>query len=395
LAYLLGITNQNCDFDKPFKLRKDYKLTRYSPPDIDADFMNNQPIYDYVIRKYGQDRVANVGTWNTWQLKQAIQDAVKFNYSIIKETDELGNAVSIDQVAKTISKGIDLRRLKAADEEDEENQLDLLDLLLQQEHVKTYYEKYPKVFEDAKLMLGIIRFVGKHAAGIVISDVPIEEIVPLHRGTNDQKLTQFDKEDLEDLGLLKMDILALKNLETIYKCIDLIKARHNITIDIRKVKPVEGKVFKMLADGFTQGVFQFEGHGMTSLLKRMHPTGFNDLVAGVAIYRPGPLQNKYDEMYIERKKNPLTVQYPHEVLKDVLKDTYGVFLFQEQIMAATRLLAGFNDTEADEFRKIIGKKQIDKLPEMRTKFVSMNFLTSLKLSGIMRSTNACLETQKY
>ena len=369
VAYLLNITSQICDFQSPLAIRQDYYLTRYSPPDIDVDFIDNTAVYEYVISKYGKDHVANVGTWNSWQLKAALQDAVKINHQIISEKDEHGNPLTIDQVAKAISKGI--VAIDATDTGDDDNdEKDLLDLLLQQEHVQKYYAKYPKVFEDAQKMLGIVRYIGKHAAGIVISDVPINEIIPLHRGSKGERLTQFDKEDLESIGLLKMDILGLKNLRVIYKCKDLVRARTGVDIDVRKIKPHDPRVYDMLSQGFTQGVFQFEGYGMTKLLKQIQPTGFSDLVAAVALYRPGPLQNHFDVMYTERKNDPSKIAYAHPALENSLKNTLGIFLYQEQIMEATRLLAGFSYTESDEVRKIIGKKQLDKLPQLRKKFVS-------------------------
>ena len=370
-VYLLGITSKAPDLSQPFAPRKDYFLTRFSPPDIDVDFESNGPVYEYIIRKYGANRVANIGTWSQWKIKGAVQDAVKYNWQIIDEKDEFGNPMSIDQVAKIISvgiqnKGFDSQSFNEDEEEESEQQFNEL---LQQEHVAFWYQKYPKVFEDARKMLGIKRFIGKHAAGIVISDIPIAEIIPLHKGSNGEKLTQFDLEDTENLGLLKMDVLGLNNLKTIHMCNDLIRAKTGNYLDVWNLEPNDQLVFKMLGQGVTQGIFQFEGWGMTKLLKEMQPTLFADLIAAVALYRPGPLKNKFHELYVERKRQPYRISYPHPHLKPVLEETLGVFLYQEQIMASSRILAGFSYTESDEIRKVIGKKQLDKLPKLRKKFI--------------------------
>jgi len=366
LSYLIGVTDVCCDFDKPLNLRDDYYLVRYSPPDIDTDFEDITPVQAYITQKYGADHVAPIGTFGNWKVKGALQNASK--YHGLQLPSENGEVMSISDTAIFLSKLVDTRL-----NED-------FDAAINEANFAAYRQAHPEldnILVDAKKIFGIKASTGKHAGGIIITDEPIAELIPLHFSKEEDTkkviyITQFDMHDCEELGCMKMDTLGVKTLRVVHMALNMIKARHGKDIDIWNLNPFDTQtapsVINLIAKGITKGIFQFEKYGFTKFLMELQPTCFDDLVAGVALYRPGPLANGYHNFFIERKSNASAINYPHPALYDILKSTLGLFIYQEQLMKTCQILAGFTKTEADEFRKIIGKKDVKKLPEMAAKF---------------------------
>jgi DNA polymerase-3 subunit alpha len=208
-----------------------------------------------------------------------------------------------------------------------------------------------------------------HAAGVVIAPRKLTEFMPLYK-TKDEIVTQFEKEEVEDIGLLKMDILGLKTLTIIKNILNEVKEIENIDIDLENIKFNDKKTFKIFQNGNTDGVFQFESSGMRDYLKRTKPQKIEDLIVLNALYRPGPLESGMANSYVRRKLGKEEVTYIFPELEEILKDTYGIIVFQEQVMQISVKIAGFSMGKADEMRKIMGKKQINKIPNMENKFIT-------------------------
>ena len=227
------------------------------------------------------------------------------------------------------------------------------------------------LWQVAKTLEGMPRNSGKHAAGVVIAPEALDTIVPLAKDTKTNTvITQFEKNTLEKIGLVKMDFLGLKNLTIIHKTIEEINKRHNIIFNIEKIPLDDTKTFTLLQKGLTKGIFQVEKSGITNLLQKAKPSKFEDIVACIALYRPGPLQSGMADEYIKCKNGELKVNYPHPSLKGILEDTFGTIVYQEQVMLISQIAAGFTMSEADTLRKAMGKKKMDVMAELKDKFVT-------------------------
>ncbi|MDD4410016.1 MAG: DNA polymerase III subunit alpha, partial [Candidatus Pacebacteria bacterium] len=348
IAYLTNITNID-----PLKyglyFERFLNPERISPPDIDTDFTDarRDEVIEYVAEKYGRNRVAQIITFGTMAAKGSIRDvgrALGYEYSYC------------DKISKMIPFGSNLREtLSNVDEfsglyESDSNAERLIDLALKIE--------------------GCARHSSTHACGVVIAKNPLDELVPIQHPTQDANaiVTQYEAHGIESLGLLKMDFLGLKNLTIIEETLKRIYAVHGINIDIEKIPLNDEKAFKLLRDGNCIGIFQLESDGMRRYLKQLRPTQLEDIIAMVALYRPGPMQHIPD--YIAGKNRTKEVKYLHPKLKDLLEDTYGIPLYQEQIMRIATDMAGFTLSEADILRKAIGKKNEKLLMEQKEKFVN-------------------------
>ena len=347
ISYCLKITNID-----PLKYNLLFERflnpERISMPDIDMDFADTRrdEVIEYVRQKYGAGHIAQIITFGTMAARAVVRDvtrAMGFPYS-------LG-----DQIAKSIPPMMDLK--KALESTIELNQL---------------YKTNPqvkKVIDIALKLEGVARHASTHACGVVISDQELTQIIPLQRPTQDNQaiVTQYDGHSVEKLGLLKMDFLGLRNLSIIENTLKIIKKLHRVEINIEKIPLDDQKTFDLLQKGQTTGVFQLESDGMKHYLRELKPTKFEDIIAMVALYRPGPMQ--FIPEFIARKHGYKKTEYLHPKLEAILKNTYGICLYQEQLMRIARDLAGFSLAEADVLRKAVGKKIKKLLDQQKEKLI--------------------------
>ncbi len=348
VAYLLGITNVD-------PLKYDLLFERFlnpsrvsSMPDIDLDFTDRRrdEVINYIIQKYGQNKVAQIITFGTMAARAAIRDvgrAQGYSYSYC------------DKIAKTIPFGFTLD--------------ETLEKISDFRQIYETDEKARKLIDFAKKLEGVARHASTHACGVVISTTPLDNIVPLQHPTQDDEaiVTQYEMHSIEDLGLLKMDLLGLKNLTIIEDTLARIYKVQNKNVDIENIPLDDKKIFKLFQKGETIGVFQLESEGMRRYLKQLSPTKFEDIIAMIALYRPGPISLIPE--YIQRKQKKKKIEYLHPKLKSILESTYGICVFQEQLMQIAQKLAGFSLSEADILRKAVGKKIKSLLLKQREKFI--------------------------
>jgi DNA polymerase-3 subunit alpha len=321
---------------------------RVSPPDFDIDMCERRrsEVIDYVRRKYGNDRVAQIGTYGTLKAKAVIKDTVRALAYPFGRSNMITKLIPNDPkmtLAKALEENPDLKKMY-----DEENWV-------------------KEVFEYAKPLEGLNRNMSIHAAGVIIGDQPLDELVPLARGAGNEVITQFPAGPCEELGLLKMDFLGLRTLTVIQDAIDNIKNSQNIDIDFSKIPLTDEKAFALLNRGDTVGVFQLESPGMRDLCRRFGVEKIEEIIALIAIYRPGPMQ--FIDSFIKRKKGQEKVEYDHPYMEELLNETYGIMLYQEQIMQVVQKVAGFSLGQADILRRAMGKKKVDVMAEQKSKFV--------------------------
>lgn len=327
---------------------------RISMPDIDTDVSDKgrDELIAYIVQKYGVDRVAQIITFGRMLSKGAIADVGR----------AMGMPVAdVRSVSNLIPGGIksDIKSIKEAIEK-------VPDL-------KAKYNGDPQVrrlLDVAGHIEGIARHCSQHAAGIVITPKPIAEMVPVKKFGENQIVTQYSMEPVEKLGLVKMDFLGLRTLSVLEGALDNIEANGGGKIDLNEIPMDDKETYEMLQRGDTLGVFQLESTGMTALVRRMKPDCFEDLIALVALYRPGPLESGMADQYVRCKHKEEAVHYLHPLLEDSMKETYGVILYQEQVMQSASALAGYSLGEADILRKAMGKKKVEVMAEQRVKFVS-------------------------
>jgi DNA polymerase-3 subunit alpha len=346
VAYLLGITNLD---PIRFKLLFERFLNpeRVSPPDFDIDFCMRRrgEVIDYVRRKYGNDCVANIITYGTLGAKMVIRDVSRVHDLPFVEADRL---------AKMIPDELNIE-LKAALEKSAE--------------LRGEYERNPvakKIIDQGLVLEGMVRNTGKHAAGIIITDQPLDEFVPLTLQEGDVTV-QFDMNAVGKLGLLKMDFLGLKTLTVISDAVENVRRTANPAFDIETIPLDDPKTYAILNAGKTVGVFQLESGGMQSACKQVGVTDINDINAICALYRPGPMQFIPD--YARGKRDPSTVSYPHKLLEQSLQETYGIIVYQEQVMECAKIIAGYTLGGADMLRRAMGKKDAEAMAKERLKFV--------------------------
>ncbi|MGM0508366.1 MAG: DNA polymerase III subunit alpha [Fusobacteriota bacterium] len=348
VSYLLGITNID-----PLKygliFERFLNPERVSMPDIDIDIgrERRQDIIEYVVNKYGQDKVAQIITFGTMKARGTIRDVGRVLGVSLKKIDKLAKLIpfgnDLDQAIKEIPK------------------------------IQEIYKKdktLQKVLNYAMRLEGQVRHSSIHAAGVIISRDPLEKEAPLYLDSKTGIVaTQYQMKELEAIGLVKMDFLGLKNLTIIHRTLKYIKSTKNKDVNIDKLKLDDKSTYEALQNGDTLGVFQLESTGIKKILRKLKPTQFEDIIAVLALYRPGPLGSGMVDDYIAYKHKEREVQYPHEMLKGVLKETYGVILYQEQVMKIASIMGGFSLGEADLLRRAMGKKIPEIMEENRAKFL--------------------------
>jgi DNA polymerase-3 subunit alpha len=371
LAFALGIT----DVD-PIKhgllFERFLNPERVSMPDIDVDFCmeNRDRVLEYVREKYGAENTAKIITYNVMKAKQTLRDTARALGLPYSEADKLAKLIPPGDVQGTWL-SLEEMLLTPIEELLEKYGKHRTDIEINAKKLRKLAQENPeikKLLEIALRLEGLTRHTSLHAAGVVISPVPLEELVPLYYDDG-ELATQFDMVKLEEVGLVKMDFLGLKTLTELEKMRQMVAQRHGKEIEFLKLPLDDPKVYELLKKGLTSGVFQLESSGMKNLLKRLEPDNFDDIVAVLALYRPGPLKSGLVDSYINRKHGREPIEYPFPELEPILKETYGVWVYQEQIMKASQILAGFTPGEADTLRKAIGKKKKEVMQEMREKFI--------------------------
>ncbi|MBQ3495309.1 MAG: DNA polymerase III subunit alpha [Clostridia bacterium] len=354
IAYSMGITDvEPLQYDLLFErfLNKE----RVSMPDFDVDFCTDrrQEVIEYVREKYGHDNVAQIVTFGTMASKAAIKDVARvynipFN-DVNKVTKLIGFGQSIAESLgiKNNKDGINVGSRELKDIYDSDDSL-------------------RNVIDIAMKLEGMPRNISMHAAGVVICNKVIKENIPLARSGEDI-VTQFDMKEIEQLGMLKMDFLALKTLTDIKKAVDYIREDYGIDIDFRKIGYSEKVVFDLISSGDTDAVFQLESGGMKKFMRELKPTNLEDIIAGISLFRPGPM--KAIPQYVKFKNNPRLMTYKHPLLESILKVTYGTIIYQEQVMAIVQKLAGYSLGQADIIRRAMGKKNVEEMNNQRRKFI--------------------------
>jgi DNA polymerase-3 subunit alpha len=348
VAYCLSITNID-----PIKygllFERFLNPQRISMPDIDIDFCINgrDDVIRYVADKYGRENVGQIITFGTMKARGAIRD--------------VGRVLSIpygevDKIAKLVPEGPKVSLERAIEDEPELKRMEMGE------------KNQQKLLKIARSLEGLSRHASTHASGVVISDRPLVEYLPLFKGSNDEVMTQFTMDQIEKLGLIKFDFLGLKTLTVIKQTLKLIEMTTGQKIQIEKVPLDDPKAYQLCGEGKTTGVFQLESSGMKDLLRRLRPGLFEDLVALVALYRPGPLGSNMVEDFIAGKHGRSKIKYMLPQLEPILKETYGVILYQEQVMKIAQILANYSLAEADELRKAIGKKKAEVMANHKARF---------------------------
>ncbi|NPA32184.1 MAG: DNA polymerase III subunit alpha, partial [Aquificae bacterium] len=372
VAYALGITDVD-PIRHGLLFERFLNPERVSMPDIDVDFCqeNRDRVIDYVREKYGKENVAQIITYNVMKAKQTLRDvarAMGLPYAVadrlaklIPQGDVQGTWLSLEEMYRTPVEEL-LQKYGRHRTDIEDNVQKFRKMCEENPEIK-------QLVETALKLEGLTRHTSLHAAGVVIAPKPLDELVPLYYDKDGAVATQYDMVQLEELGLLKMDFLGLKTLTELDLMKRLISERRGIDIDFLSLPLDDEKVYELLQEGKTTGVFQLESRGMKELLKRLKPDSFEDLVAVLALYRPGPLKSGLVDTYIRRKHGQEPVEYPFPELEPVLKETYGVIVYQEQVMKMSQILAGFTPGEADTLRKAIGKKKAELMAQMRDKFI--------------------------
>lgn len=366
-GYCLGITDID-PLDYGLLFERFLNPERVSMPDIDIDFCTNRrgEVIQYVTEKYGRDHVAQIITFGSLAAKAAIKDVGRVLELSFAETDRISKLVPADPkmtLERALREEPDLAAMAAKD------------------------ARVREVIDIARRLEGMARNVGVHAAGVVISPVPLVEFVPLHRTAKNEIVTQFDMDRLDKLGLLKMDFLGLTTLTIIHDALELIRRNRGEEIRVEDLPLDDAETYeRIFARGLTDGVFQFESPGMKDMLRRARPERIEDLIALNALYRPGPMQ--FIDEYVDRKHGRKPVTYDLPQLEPILKETFGLPIYQEQVMQIAQAVAGYSLGEADLLRRAMGKKKKEEMDSQRARF-----LAGARERGIpARKANALFDT---
>ncbi len=348
VSYCLGITDVE-PLGMGLLFERFLNPERISMPDIDIDFADEkrQEVIRYVTEKYGSDKVCQIITFGTMAARAAVRDVGRVLNIPYADVDRLAKLIPF---GSSISEAL-------------ESSPELRELYEREEWARN-------ILNFAKRLEGMPRHASTHAAGVVISKFPLMDLVPLQRGPEGDVMTQFEMGDLEELGLLKMDFLGLRTLTLLENTIKIIKDTTGENIELNKIPMDDRKTYKLLQEGETVGVFQLESSGMRNLLRDMKPESFEDISSVLALYRPGPLGSGMVSDFIRRKRGEEPIEYPHPMLEPILKDTYGVIVYQEQVMQIANVMAGFTLGEADLLRRAMGKKLPEVLAQQRNRFLT-------------------------
>lgn len=346
VAYCLGITNID-PIRYNLLFERFLNPERISMPDIDIDFCfeRRQEVIDYVVRKYGEDRVAQIITFGTMAARAAIRDVGRALDIPYGDVDSIAKMIPF-QIGMNIDKALELNpEIRQRYNED---------------------ERIKELIDTARLLEGMPRHASTHAAGVVISKEPVTEYVPLQKN-EDSITTQFTMGLLEELGLLKMDFLGLRTLTVIRDAVNLIYKNYNKEVKIDNLNMDDPNVYKLIGEGKTAGIFQLESAGMTQFMKELQPSSLEDIIAGISLYRPGPMDQI--PRYIKYKNNPGLVKYDHPLLENILNVTYGCMVYQEQVMQIVRDLAGYSMGRSDLVRRAMSKKKVSVMEQERKNFI--------------------------
>jgi len=351
VLHCLGITAVD-PIEHQLVFERFLNLERKEMPDIDLDFQDDRrdEVIAYVSQKYGQDHVAQIITFGTLGAKAAIRDVGR----------ALGMPYSdVDRVARLVPYSPTMTLTRALNENKEFRNIHHDDQIIR------------NLVDSARKVEGIARHASTHAAGVVISREPLNKYVPLQwgsKGTGQESvMTQFSMGDIAEIGLLKMDILGLANLTILGKAKEIIAENHGVEIDLQNIPMDDARTFALLSSGETTGVFQLEGAGMRRYIKELKPTAFSDIAAMVALYRPGPME--HIPTFIKAKHGLEPIRYPHPALEKILEETYGVIVYQDQVLFIVREFAGYSLGQADIFRKAMGKKIAEVMKKERRRFI--------------------------
>jgi len=346
VAYALGIT----DID-PLKFNLIFERflnpDRVTMPDIDIDFCDEKrgQVIDYIREKYGDRSVTQIITFGKMKARQVIRDVGRVLQMPLPE---------VDRLAKMIPEGPKVTLAKALEQNPELVEAAEID------------EMHRKLFENSKVLEGMNRHASTHAAGVVIAPGELTDYVPLYKSSTGDITTQYDMKCVDKIGLLKVDFLGLRNLTVIDNTLKMLK-RRGIELDLDEIPEQDEKTLQLFGEGRTIGIFQFESAGMREYLKKLKPSGIEDLIAMNALYRPGPMQMIDD--FIDRKQGRAEIQYLHPLLEPILKDTYGIIVYQEQVMQIGSAVGGFSLAKADIMRRAMGKKLIDQMQALKKEFI--------------------------
>ena len=350
VAYALNITDLDpIEYDLIFE-RFLNPGRKSSMPDVDVDFCieGRDEVIQYVMNKYGKENVAQIITFGKMQARAVIRD--------VGRVMDLPYA-EVDRIAKLIPNTLNITLDQALDQEPQ---------------LREWIKKDPKVeslFNVAKPLEGLTRHASTHAAGVVISNKPLMEYLPLYRGQNGEMITQYPMKEVETIGLVKFDFLGLKTLTVVNHAIQHIEINHQVKIELSQIPLDDPEVFTLLGSGSTLGIFQLESSGMKDLLIKFKPENFREVIALVALYRPGPLKSGMVEDFIKRKHGQESIRYDLPSLKEILKDTYGVIVYQEQVMRIASSLANFSLEDADILRRAMSKKDPKEMEMQKEKFL--------------------------
>jgi len=349
VSYCLGITNID-PLEHKLLFERFLNPERVSMPDIDIDFCFERrgEIIDYVVQKYGKDSVTQIITFGRMASRAALRDVGRVLKVPFGDMDRIAKMVPGD-VGMTLEKAFqqnpDLGRLEESD------------------------ATFHRVIKHARVLEGLARHASTHAAGVVVAPGELTDHVPLYLSNKKEITTQYDMKSVEEVGLLKMDFLGLRTLTVVHRALDMVSDKLGRRITPEEIPFDDEATYRLLGEGDTIGVFQFESSGMRGLLKLMRPSVFEDVVAATALYRPGPLGAGMDKEFIDRKHGHKRIEVLHPILEPILRETYGVILYQEQVMAIAAEMAGFTMGEADLLRRAMGKKKPEEMDRQREKFL--------------------------
>jgi len=349
VAWALKITNIDpLPYDLLFE--RFLNTERVSLPDIDVDFCERRrlEVVRYVAEKYGTDRVAQITTFGTMKAKAAIRDVGRALGMSFAETDKIAKLVP-EEMKMTIAKAL-------------EKEPELMAMTVGNQQVE-------KLIDVSQRLEGLSRHASTHAAGIVISDRPMLDYLPLYKGKEGEIVTQYDMKLVEKVGLIKFDFLGLRTMTVVEDALDIIRGQGKEAPDLDSLALTDPKTYEIFCSGDTDGIFQVESSGMRKYLRMLKPTCFEDIIAMLALYRPGPLGSGMVDEFIKRKHGQIKVSYPHPSLEETLKPTYGVIVYQEQVMSTARVIGNYSLGEGDLLRRAMGKKKPEEMAKQRQRFM--------------------------
>ncbi|MFH1913534.1 MAG: DNA polymerase III subunit alpha [Pseudomonadota bacterium] len=361
VAWALRITNIDpLPYDLLFE--RFLNVERVSMPDIDVDFCERRrlEVVKYCADKYGHDRVAQITTFGTMKTKAVIKDVGRALGMTFGETDRIAKLIPEDPGVMAKLLGVDKAIISVPN---------AVKAVVELDDMVATDPKVAKLIDISTRLEGLCRHASTHAAGVVISDRPMTEFLPLYKGKKGEIVTQYDMKKVEKVGLIKFDFLGLRTMTVIEDCLDIIREQGKAAPDLDSLPLDDPGTYEIFARGDTDGIFQVESSGMRKYLRMLRPNCFEDIIAMLALYRPGPLGMGMVDEFIKRKHGEVAVSYPHPSLEDTLKPTYGVMVYQEQVMATAMIIANYSLGEGDLLRRAMGKKIAEEMAKQRARFL--------------------------